>query len=134
MPFQRVRSHAAANGRDRLSFVASLPPLGYRTYRILPGDPQEDASPADEPLLEAQPVQAGDTFLENGRFRLELDPETNSIRSLYDKTAQVEVFCGPAALPVVLNDPSDTWSHNVFEYKARTAASSRRPAPGGQDR
>jgi alpha-mannosidase len=118
VPFQQVRSHAAVNGRNRLSFVASLPPLGYRTYRILPGDPQEDASSAAGPPLEAQPLLAGDAFVENGRFRLELDPGTNTIRSLYDKTARVEVFCAPAALPVVLEDPSDTWSHNIFEYKA----------------
>ncbi len=59
---------------------------------------------------------ASDTVLENDRFRLEIDPETGYISSLRDKKAQVEVLAGPAARPVVMDDPSDTWSHNVFNF------------------
>ncbi len=32
---QRVQSEATAGGRNRLSFIADLPPLGYRVYRVI---------------------------------------------------------------------------------------------------
>ena len=37
VPFQRVKSQAAARGRYRLSFIAELPPLGYRVYKFATG-------------------------------------------------------------------------------------------------
>ncbi len=118
VPFQAVQSHSTTN-RVRLSFNAELPALGYRTYRLLPaGGPQ--------PFT---PVQASDAVLENARFRLELDPTTGTIASLFDKQAEVEVFAGEAAKAVVIDDPSDTWGHNVFAFDtvigAFTAASVR---------
>ncbi|MBN2471632.1 MAG: alpha-mannosidase [Anaerolineae bacterium] len=107
VPFQAVQSHSTTS-RVRLSFAAELPALGYRTYRLLPeGGPH--AFPA---------VQASDAVLENSRFRLELDPAAGTITSLLDKQAEVQVFAGEAALPVVLDDPSDTWGHNVFKFDA----------------
>src|SRR5690606_3440281 len=32
------------------------------------------------------------------------------------KQADVQVFRGPAARPVVINDTSDTWGHDTFKY------------------
>jgi alpha-mannosidase len=102
IPLQKVRSYATVTGgRSRISFVADLPAMGYRTYRLV-------LEPARVPIA---PMQASDTLLENGRFRLEVDPATGYIRSLLDKQLGFEVFKGPAARPEVLHDPSDTWSH-----------------------
>jgi alpha-mannosidase len=109
VPLQRVQSWATANGRNRISFIADLPPMGYATYFIAPGAAQGAAG-------ESQAIQAGDDFMENRRFRLEFDPQGGTIRRLFDKVEQVEVFAGPAAAPVVLEDPSDTWAHNVFQF------------------
>jgi len=103
---QPVQSQATAGGRARISFVADLPPLGYRVYRLLP----EGALP------DVAPVQATSTTLENDRLRLTFDPATGFLVSLYDKEAALEVLDGPAARPVVLTDESDTWSHNVFRF------------------
>jgi alpha-mannosidase len=61
-------------------------------------------------------LQASDNVLESERFRLEFDLATGCINSLRDKRAEVEVFSGPAALPVVLDDTADTWGHNVFKW------------------
>lgn len=124
VPLQRIQSAASANGRDRLSFVARLPAMGYRTYRVLNGGPTSPApSPTNEAGVEPSSrqgegpgVRAGDDFVETDRLRLELDPAAGTIRRLYDKRAATEVFTGPAAVPVVLDDPSDTWSHNVFQF------------------
>jgi alpha-mannosidase len=35
VPFQTVKSLAAARGRFRLSFMADLPPMGYRVYKLV---------------------------------------------------------------------------------------------------
>ena len=105
VPFQLVQSHTTA-GRRRLSFIGDLPSFGYRLYRIV-------TRPSTQ-VFEA--VQGNDTLLENARFRLEFDPQTGFIRSLRDKLKAMEVFLTAAAVPVVIDDPSDTWSHNVFSF------------------
>ena len=109
LPHQEVQSTTTA-GRTRLSFAAELPALGYRTYRLLP---------CSERVPESQTkivVRASNNVLENDRFRLEIDSATGCILSLRDKVDEVEVFSGPAAVPVVLDDPADTWGHNVFTW------------------
>ncbi len=106
VPFQVVQSQATAGGRCRLSFVADLPPMGYRAYRLA----------VRQPATITAPIEASDTLMENERFRLELDPATGFIKSLRDKQMQHEVFAGDAARPVVIDDQSDTWSHNVFRF------------------
>ena len=107
LALQTVASAALVSGwRKRLTFTADLPALGYRVYRVL-------ARPTH---LDAAPVGGDDHTLENERFRLEIDPVSGQIARLYDKQVQVEVFCGPAARAVVIDDPSDTWSHGVYQY------------------
>jgi alpha-mannosidase len=106
IPHQFVQSHATSNGRYRLSFMAELPALGYRVFRLVKR-PSSTVFPD---------VSASDHVLWNERFRLEFDPETGYIHSLRDKMRGLEVFTGEAAVPVVLNDDSDTWSHNVFSF------------------
>jgi alpha-mannosidase len=106
VPHQFVTSHATANSRSRLNFMAELPALGYRVYRLV-----QRPSATTFPI-----IAATDHVLENDRFRLEFDPDNGYIRSLKDKTRNLEVFTGNAAVPVVLEDTSDTWSHNVFSF------------------
>jgi alpha-mannosidase len=109
IPHQEVQSSSAA-GRTRICFTADLPALGYRTYRLLscPKVKRENGIKTK--------VQASDTVLENNRFRLEFDAATGFILSLRDKVEDVEVFSGPAAMPAVLEDPGDTWGHDVFKW------------------
>jgi alpha-mannosidase len=111
VPFQRVQSHATAGGRSRVAAMIELPPLGYRVYRLWGEDPSVAPTPETMPSL-----IASETSLENDRFRLTFDPETGYLVSLYDKEAGVEVLAGPAACPVVIDDPSDTWSHDVLRF------------------
>src|SRR5690606_32525934 len=97
IPHQQVQS-TTVTSRVRLSFMADLPALGYRTYRLVP----------EGQTVESETVQATDTSLENKRFRLEFDGQTGFITQLWDKQAEVQVFAGEAAKPVVINDLSDT--------------------------
>ncbi len=129
VPLQLVQSLATAGGRYRLSFVADLPPLGYRTYHLATATPspapvsQERAQGRAVDSLPCEAVEgwaggwiASDALLENADWRLEIDRATGHIKSLRDKKQNLEVFLGDAAKPVVLDDPSDTWSHNVFKF------------------
>jgi alpha-mannosidase len=104
VPMQDIQSRATSRGRYRVSFVADLPPMGYRTYRLIPEGTRPDVPP----------VEATDTTMENDRFRLVFDPETGYITQLYDKQRGIDLFLSDAAKPVVMTDTSDTWSHNVF--------------------
>ncbi len=109
VPFQTVKSLAAARGRFRLSFMADLPAMGYRVYQLV--KESESLTPAS-----GTSVQASDLVMENDRFRLALDRDTGWIVSLRDKAVGHEVFRGDAAKPVVLEDASDTWSHDVLHF------------------
>ncbi|MFD2611932.1 alpha-mannosidase [Paenibacillus gansuensis] len=109
--FQAVQSLATAGGRFRLSFIADLPSMGYRVYKL--------RTAANEARIQISPVKANDYSMENDRFRIEFDPATGFISSLHDKKLAFEVFRpenGGAARPVVIEDKSDTWSHNVFHF------------------
>ena len=114
VPYQSVQSQATAGGRYRISFIAELPPMGYRVYKLLPNPKQM--------ITEALPIKANDYSLENDRFRIEFDPKTGYISSLFDKKVQTEVFIAEAAKPVVIEDLSDTWSHNVFHFNKEIGA------------
>ena len=107
VPMQAAQSQATAQGRQTLVFRAELPALGYRTYRLAPRDIVHSFETT---------VRANELVLENDVLRLEFDSGTGSIVSLRDKEHNLEVFAGPAAKAVVLEDKSDTWSHNVFSF------------------
>jgi alpha-mannosidase len=109
IPHQSVQPATTA-GRARLAFLAELPALGYRTYTLT-----TPASPAEIPD-QGQFIQAEDRLLQGPRFRVEFDPQTGWISSLRDLKYSIEVFSGPAARPVVVDDPHDTWGHGVFRW------------------
>ncbi len=112
VPHQIVQSQATAWGRTRIAFVADLPPTGYRVYRLVSGvTPDVDDTP-----------NAADTTAENDRFRLAFDPRTGTLTSLYDRHIGTQILAGPAARPVLIADPSDTWSHNVFRFAGEEKA------------
>jgi alpha-mannosidase len=123
-PLQFIQSQATTTFRSRFCFMADLPALGYATYRLVP---HAEGVALRTPILgvalrtpmlgvEFPAMPASDNAIENDRLRLEIDPQTGCIGSLVDKTQQWQVFSGPAARAVVLDDPSDTWSHGVFKF------------------
>jgi alpha-mannosidase len=81
-------------------------------------------TPAAPPLPQVGggDLQATDTTLENRWFKLEIDPQTGYLSSLIDKALNVQLFRAPAAKPAVIEDKSDTWSHEVFHFKHEIGA------------
>jgi alpha-mannosidase len=109
--------------------VADLPPLGYRVYHLdrTEGDPQPATQ--DGPRVDVLPGTVvndydvetdgrSDLALENGYYRLEIDGRLGDIRRLRDIRVGLEVFNGHAAVGLVIDDPSDTWSHGVTAFRA----------------
>ena len=78
VPLQIVRTE---NELNRVRFVArDVPALGYRVYLL---------RPAGEPVSGPSPVQS--TVLESPYYRVELDPASGAVRSIYDKDLRREL-------------------------------------------
>ena len=135
VPMQLVQSHATADGRRRVSFIADLPALGYRVYKIVPKCPTKSfawvetnitngmhTTSVNPDVIACHNPEIDKYTMENQRYRLTIDRETGFISSFLDKEKEFEIFKKPAARPVVLEDNSDTWSHNVFSYRTELAS------------
>jgi len=111
IPYQWVQPQASAGWCRRISFLADLPPLGYAVFRLVP-------RPVNTAGAALALRQASDTVLENEHLRLEIDPWSGAIAALLDRRSGLELFTGLAAYPLVIGDPSDTWSHGVDRFDA----------------
>ncbi|HLU64357.1 MAG TPA: glycoside hydrolase family 38 C-terminal domain-containing protein [Protaetiibacter sp.] len=109
---QRVQSVATTDdkGRGAVAFRASLPPFGYRLYRLRPG-PALDPAPS-------RGLVVSETVLENEFLRAEFDPATGWLSSLLNKETGVDVVAGAAGdtHTQICDDPTDTWGHRVISY------------------
>ncbi len=101
LPAQRT-----ASGRTLVAL--EVPAMGVCCLHLLP-EPRE----ADVAL--GTPAEG--CVLENEFWRLEVDLGTGEWVSLLDKQADLEVLSGPGNGLVVLDDPSDTWSHGRSGYR-----------------
>ena len=116
VPFQPTQSYATVSTwRSRLAVTVDLPPLGYRTYRVVP----------DTPRLSSSTMRATDTLLENENVRLELDPASGRISSLVLRENGEDVAdLADAGRPraVVVDDTSDTWGHRRLAFRDEIGA------------
>ncbi len=88
VPYQILRR---GNGYDHVRFLArDVPPMGYVCYRLAPRN--ADQAPAVEDVT----LPLSNT-IENRYYRVEFDPSSGAIRSIYDKQLGVELvnprFC-----------------------------------------
>lgn len=92
--------------RKRLILATSLPPMGYRQIRILQND-----SPKVKNLVSADPDQIENEFL---RVRF----SSEGTIGIFDKVKGKELFSGgeKGCRAVIINDPSDTWSHDIKSF------------------
>jgi len=105
--YQAIDAEAFVPRLRRIVFAADVPAFGYRVYRFVRGEPAAPIAPA---------LVASPQFLESAAWRLEIDQATGGIAALVDKRAGRDVFGGTAHLPIVVDDPSDTWSHGLDRF------------------
>lgn len=108
---QWTQGSTVTGARTKLVFQAEVPAFGYRQYRLrrvaeAPGAPG--------------PVALTGRSLENEHLRATFDSAGGL--SLLDKDSNRELFRSPGARAVVLDDPSDTWSHAVRDYSTELGA------------
>ncbi len=72
--------------------------------------------PETDPPAEEPPTVFADT-IENEYYRLRVDPETGALASIRDLQRHEELLSGPACLPLVIHDDSDTWSHDIVNFR-----------------
>jgi alpha-mannosidase len=104
--------HSGAHYLLHFCFQADLPALGYRCYHLtIPEDaltwegPAAQATPGDEKIV-----------IENEHLRLAFDPGSGWLTSLFDVENGVELLRDTGGVPLAIDDPSDTWSHDVVTF------------------
>lgn len=112
MGFQWAPPTTEVNGRRRLIARVDLPALGYRQIRI-----RRTPGPKIEPG-----VRASEHGLENQHLAVTFGPDGTI--GLFDKDNHKQIFTdGQAgARGLVMDDPSDTWSHGVRAYDKQVGA------------
>ena len=91
-----------------LDVLLEVPAMGARlVYVKLP-----DAEPPAE-----SPVAPAAASIENEYLRLEVDPDTGWLTSIRDLTTGRQLLAEPGGVPLVIDDPSDTWSHDVEAFR-----------------
>lgn len=108
VPSQPTRSAASMEHPDRgaVAFTAEVPATGYALFRLVP----QRSAPTTS-------LSSSDTVLENDRLRLEIDPETGWLGSLWHKDADIDLVAGATGGHLqVCSDGSDTWGHHVVTY------------------
>jgi alpha-mannosidase len=108
---QWTQATTTIDDRKRLVFRAPVPAFGYRQFQL------RKVTPAT--MAESQ-VHAQGNELENEHLRVRFADD--GTYSIYDKDAKAEVFGNERGRAVVLDDPSDTWSHDVKAYTKEVGA------------
>jgi alpha-mannosidase len=103
---QWVQGSAKTGSRRRLLVNATLPPLGYHQLRLRAGEKQTVENPAKATVDKLENEYLLVNFSSNGTISV---IERENGNSLFEGG---ETGCRA----VVLDDPSDTWSHNVKTY------------------
>ena len=110
-------------GQSRSVFVTELPALGYKVIRQ-----DADRVAADNPIFKAvdetsaSKAADGDlsvsgTMLENRFWRIEFDAVSGQMTRLYDKRNHAEVLAAAGNTGIVIDDHSDTWSHDILSFR-----------------
>ena len=118
LPAQIIQAQSVT-GRRRYLFNTVIPAMGYRQIRIRRG----------ESIPESK-VSAENNRLENEFYRITFSPDGQI--GIFDKEAGREVFRGGATgcKGVIIDDPSDTWSHEVRDFTKNTTGPYRYTTKG----
>jgi alpha-mannosidase len=127
-PVQQLASGEVTYTATRAAFQAEVPAFGWQRYWLRAFEPEDGsagpapttsvvtgrpAAPADHPTAGDA---AGDGWMANDRVRCHVDPATGAVDELLDGAGGGNWLAG-AMWAVVVEDPSDTWSHNVSRYE-----------------
>ena len=105
IPFQLVRGeHTDGTDKMNTAFVAEVPAMGYRVYRLFTEQESKERFPVE--------LKATETTLENDLIFLELDKTTGDICRLYDKKNGKLLIDRPCRAILLDETACDTWAHD----------------------
>lgn len=112
---QRVASGEGTRYSSHVLARVELPPSGYRLFWLREADVPEGGGPETSSVDLG--MVASSTRLSNGLLDVVIDSGLGGVSGLRDDRGR-EWLTSEALRPVVLEDPSDTWSHGVTRYEA----------------
>ncbi len=115
LPHQWTAGSSETGSRKKIIINAPVPAMGYRQIRLYDG----------ESGFKVKEIKAEENRLENEYFKLSF--ASNGSLSIYDKENNKEVFAGgqTGCKAVVIDDPSDTWSHDIKTFSKEIGAFGR---------
>ncbi|MHA6298787.1 glycoside hydrolase family 38 N-terminal domain-containing protein [Devosia sp. CAU 1758] len=111
IPFQYIDPAGKTTGLQRLVFLLEVPAYGHRVLRFTANDAGIKA-----PGVSFGRPHEGLLRFETAGYTLELSSETGAITSLVNRESGIELFTAPGHLGVVVDDPSDTWTHGTDRF------------------
>ncbi|MCL5019262.1 MAG: alpha-mannosidase, partial [Patescibacteria group bacterium] len=105
-------SYMGRSNRRLVVFYPTVPAMGYKTFWLKPGDYPTAQS---YPLLSVK-EDSKTVTMENSNVSITINKETGYVDGLKNLKENVITINQPAAVPVVIQDSSDTWSHDVLEF------------------
>lgn len=103
IPYQITQPSAAANGRAKLRFLARVSAMGWEVHTMVPVKETSSAETCCDTTL----------TLENNLVLASFSADAGGLTSLILKGSGTELLRAPA-YACVMEDKSDTWSHNVL--------------------
>ena len=108
VPVQMVRaSKTLWDNKFETAFVANVPALGYKVYRLHITDEKEFKNP----------LICTENTIENEKIKLILNPETGEASSIFVKDSKTELLSGETKTLFMDETHCDTWAHTVEEFK-----------------
>lgn len=111
LPFQYIDPAGKTTGLQRLVFPLDVPAYGYRVLRFAAAETGVKA-----PRVSFGKPHEGALRFETAGYTLELSPQTGAIASLVNRQSGIEVFTAPGHAGIVVDDPTDTWTHGTDRF------------------
>ncbi len=106
-------SYTGSDRRRNLVFYPSIPAMGYRTFWLQ--ESHESGAQASHLPLSVE-ENAAQVRMENKFLSLTINKSTGYISEFINKESGTRIISTDAAVPAVIQDSSDTWSHGVLEF------------------
>ena len=121
VPVQPVPSGEGTRYATRPLALVALPARGYRLFWAHDAGPEAATRPdldGGSGGIKSAPsaITASSTKLGNGLVDVDIDEATGAVQGLIDADGR-RWLNAEGLRPVVLEDPSDTWSHGVTRYE-----------------
>ena len=102
---QIIAEHSAIpRFRSRFIFKASVPPMGYKAYKLIRNNVEQEQVDSKMP-----------NCIETDRFRYTISQQNGGISEVYDKEKQC-VIARNLFAPVCYEDDGDAWCFNIEHY------------------